>query len=169
MFLGVFLPLAVVCGFAFLVGIAVVVRETKMLKRAFIETPQTKPHNHTLKAQSPEELINAHSPYKRNSHEKPSLTGSEDILRANAFEQEEDQRWLAEISSQLNPEVAEDMDLLDTAKSLLELVNNKQRSASHSSKTITDDYAHQQKEFYKRFVEKKLSHLVSTRDGVRSR
>lgn len=169
MFLGIFLPLAVVCGFAFLVGIAVVIREAKMLKRAFIETPQAKPRNRLLKEQSLKDLINAQSPYKRNSPAKLLLVDSEESQRAKVFEREEDERWLAEISSNLDPSVAEDMDLLDTAKSLLQLVNNKQRSANHSSKTKADEYAHQQKEFYKRFVEKKLSDLVSTRDGMRSR
>lgn len=168
MFLGFFVPLALVCGFAFLVGIAIVVREFRMLKRAFGTTLPAKP-NHSQKEQSLEEFIDAHKLHKVSSPTKPPLLAEEEIQRSKVFEREEDERWLAEISSNLNPALAEDMDLLDTARSLLQLANDKQRSAQRSSAHPTMPYPYQQKEFYKRFVEKKLSDLISTREGIRSR
>lgn len=169
MFLGFFLPLALVCGFALIVTIVVAARELRMIKRAFVGTPQAKPQNRSLKEQSLEELINARKPYKRNSPTKPPLIDNEEVQRSKVFEREEDERWLAEISSNLDPAVEEEMDLLDTARSLLQLANDKQRSAKRSSDHSTRAYPYQQKEFYKKFVEKKLSDLISTREGIRSR
>lgn len=170
MFLGAFLPLAMVCGIVLVVAIAILAREVCMLKRSLSGASPLETQNLSDKEFSPGKLISAQRFDNQSLTAKLLLTNHEQPQRSKGFEQEEDEKWLAEISSNLDLAVAEDVEMLDTAKSLLQLADAKQRySAKRPSEPTTKVYANQQKEFYKRFVERKLSDLISAREGLHHR
>ena len=72
------------------------------------------------------------------------------------LDRESDAEWLAEIAGKLDPASPEDIELLNTAKTMLRHANNTMGRLSGPSDSSKYAQGHQRKELLKRFIERKL-------------
>jgi hypothetical protein len=160
--LGAFFPLILVVGLALLVAVAVLVREIRML----IGATRVASSKNLDPSRGESSTVKTYSGYKSYQHgmkEKEQLANEEEINRVEILEQESDNEWLAEIVSKLDPASLEDIDLLNTAKTMLRHANYTMEHLSGQSDSLKYAQGHQQKEFSKRFIERKLVQLKSTK------
>ena len=162
MLLGAFFPLLLVVGLALLLAVAVLVREIRMLIGA---TRVASSKNLALpkEASSSSKTYSGYKPYQHGMPKKGQLANDEEIKRVEILERESDNEWLAEIASKLDPASLEDIDLLNTAKTMLRHANYTMEHLSGQSDSLKYAQGHQQKEFSKRFIERKLVQLKSTK------
>lgn len=162
MLLGAFLPLGLVIGVALLIAIAVLVREIRML----IGTSRVANSKNLAFPKEEFSLSRTRSgdkSYRYNTPEKEQPANYDEINRVQTLEQESDAEWLAEIANKLNPASPEDIDLLNTAKTMLRHANNTMEHLSGPSNSLKYAQGHQQKELSKRFIERKLVESKSTK------
>jgi len=160
--LGAFFPLLLVVGFGFLVAGAILVREIRLLtgarRVAGSKNREAPPAEHsTAKTQSG---------YKRHELGMPQEQQSaseEDTNRVEILERESDNEWLAEIASKLDPASPEDIELLNTARTMLKHANYTMGHLSGQSDRLKYAQGQQQKELSKQFIERKLVELKSTK------
>jgi hypothetical protein len=102
--------------------------------------------------------VKTYSGYKSYQHGMPEKEqlANEEIKRVEILERESDNEWLAEIVSKLDPASLEDIDLLNTAKTMLRHANDTMGHLSGQSDSLKYAQGHQQKELSKRFIERKL-------------
>ena len=162
MLLGAFLPLGLVVGLALLVAIAVLVREIRMLIGAS-RVANSKNLALPKEESSPSKTYSGYKPYQRNAPEKAQPVNDEEIKRVKILERESDAEWLAEIASKLDPASPEDIELLNTAKTMLRHANDTMGHLSEPSDSLKYAQGHQQKELSKRFIERKLVESKSTK------
>jgi hypothetical protein len=112
---------------------------------------------------SSSKTYSGYKPYQHGMKEKEQLANDEEIKRVEILEKESDNEWLAEIVSKLDPASVEDIDLLNTAKTMLRHANYTMGHLSGQSDSLKYAQGHQQKEFSKRFIERKLVQLKSTK------
>jgi hypothetical protein len=153
--LGTFSPLLLVVGLALLVAVAVLVREIRILIGA---TRVASSKNLALPKEesSSSKTYSGYKPYQHGMKEKEQLANDEEIKRVEILERESDNEWLAEIVSKLDPASVEDIELLNTAKTMLRHANYTMGHLSGPSDSLKYAQGHQQKEFSKRFIERKL-------------
>jgi len=156
--LGAFFPLVLVTGFGLLVAIAVIVREIRLT------TGERKPAN----SKNLESLIAKHSTAKTDSRYKPNKLGvsEEQKLKNEAgpnrveiLERESDNEWLSEIASKLDPSSPEEVELLNTARTMLTHANYTMCHPSGLPDRLKYVQGQQQKELSKRFIERKIVEL----------
>ena len=155
MLLGAFLPLGLVVGLALLVAIAVLVREIRML----IGTSRVANSKNLAipkEPYSPSKTRSGYKPYRHDAPEKEQPANDDEINRVETLERESDAEWLAEIANKLDPASPEDIELLNTAKTMLRHANNTIGHHSGPSDSLKYAQGHQQKELSKRFIERKL-------------
>jgi hypothetical protein len=160
--LGAFFPLLLVVGLALLVAVAVLVREIRILIGA---TRVASSKNLALPKEesSSSKTYGGYKPYQHGMPEKEQLANDEEIKRVEILEGESDNEWLAEIANKLDPASLEDIDLLNTAKTMLGHANYTMEHLSGQSDSLKYAQGHQQKELSKRFIERKLVQLKSTK------
>ena len=83
--------------------------------------------------------------------------------RAEILELESDNEWLSEIANKLDPASPEDIELLDTARAMLSHANYTMLNSSEQPDRLRHIQGQQQKDLSKRFIEKKLIELKSTK------
>ena len=93
--------------------------------------------------------------YQHGMREKEQLASEEEINSVEILE--------AEIASKLDPASLEDIDLLNTAKTMSRHANYTMGHLSGQSDSLKYAQGHQQKELSKRFIERKLVQLKSTK------
>ena len=155
MLLGAFLPLGLVVGLALLVAIAVLVREIRMLIGAS-RVANSKSPALSKEGSSSSKTHSGYKPYQPDTPERKQPAKYEEISRVETLERESDAEWLAEIASKLDPASPEDIELLNTAKTMLRHAEDTMRRLSGSSDSSKYAQGHQQKELSKRFIERKL-------------
>jgi hypothetical protein len=160
--LGAFFPLILVVGLALLVAVAVLVREIRMLIGA-TRVANSKNLDPSREKSSTVKTYSGYKPYQHGIPENEQLANREEINRIEILERESDNEWLAEIASKLDPASLEDIDLLNTAKTMLKHANYTMGHLSGQSDSLKYAQGHQQKEFSKRFIERKLVQLKSTK------
>jgi hypothetical protein len=159
--LGAFLPLVIVVTLASVIALVVLVREIRMLigtpgatrslKRALLKGKYTEAENQSSEAS-----------YRRVMQEKGAAKEGE-TNRVQILERESDNEWLAEIESKLDPTSLEDIELLNTAKTMLRHANYTMGHPSGQFDRLKYSQGQQQKELSKRFIEKKLIELKSAK------
>ena len=158
---GAFFPLILVVVLASVIALVLLVREIRML----IGTPgATRALKRALsKGKYPEAKNNSSGEsYRRVMQEKGSAKGGE-TNRAEIIERESDNEWLAEIESKLDPASTEDIELLNTAKTMLRHANYTMGHPSGQFDRLKYYQGQQQKELSKRFIERKLIELKSAK------
>jgi hypothetical protein len=160
--LGAFFPLLLVVGFGFLVAGAILVREIRLLTGAHraASSKELKP------PQAEHSTVKTHSGYKPLAQGVPQeqqSAGEEDTNRVEILERESDNEWLAEIASKLDPASPEDIELLNTARTMLKHANYTMGHLSGQSDRLKYAQGQQQKELSKQFIERKLVELKSTK------
>jgi hypothetical protein len=160
--LGAFFPIVLVIGFGLLVAGTILVREIRLLTGL-----RRVAGSKNLEATKAE-----HSTAKTNSRYKPHLQGipqgqqsanGEETNKVEILERESDNEWLAEIASKLDPSSPEDIELLDTARTMLSHANYTMGHLSEQPDRLKYAQGQQQKELSKRFIERKLVKLKSTK------
>lgn len=162
MLLGAFFPLILIVGLASLIALAVVVREIRML----MGTPRAAgSHNHaSSRGKSPAaKTLVPENPHGQGTQEKGQPSQDNEINRVEILERESDNEWLAEIASKLDPASPEDVELLNTAKTMLRHANYSMGHLSGQYARLKYSEGQQQKELSKRFIERKLVELKSTK------
>ena len=162
MLLGAFFPLILIVGLALLVAVAVLVREIRMLVGA-TRVASSKNPDPSRGASSTVKTYSGYKSYQHGMKEKEQLANEEEINSVEILEQESDNEWLAEIVSKLDTASLEDIDLLNTAKTMLRHANYTMGHLSGQSDSLKYAQGHQQKELSKRFIERKLVQLKSTK------
>ncbi len=161
MLLGAFFPLVLVVGLASLIALAIVVREIRMLigtSRA--ATPQNRASS---RGEAPAaKTWSRGKPYEQDMQKKGQLANEEKTNRVEILERESDNEWLAEIAGKLDLASPEDNELLNTAKTMLRHANYTMGHLSGQSEKLKYSQG-QQKELSKRFIERKLVELKSTK------
>jgi len=160
--LGAFLPILLVVGFGLLVAGAILVREIRLLTGARkatgskdLESPEAE--HATLKTHS------SHKPPAQGMpQEQPSANG-EETNRGEILERESDNEWLAAIASKLDPDSPEDSELLNTARAMLMHANYTMGHLPGHSDRLKYAEGQEQKDLSKRFIERKLVELKSTK------
>ena len=155
MLLGAFFPLILVVGLALLVAVAVLVREIRMLIGA-TRVGNSKNLALSKEESSPSKNHSGYKPYQHDTLEKEQPANDDEINRVETLERENDAEWLAEIVSKLDPASVEDIELLNTAKTMLRYANYTMEHFSGQSDSLKYAQGHQQKELSKRFIERKL-------------
>jgi hypothetical protein len=160
--LGTFFPLILVVGLALLVAIAVLVREITLLLGASRATNSknlalSKEESLSLKTHS------GYKPYQQDTPEKEQPANDDEVNKVETLERESDAEWLAEIASKLDPASPEDIELLNTAKTMLRHANNAMGHLSRPPDSLKYAQGHQQKELSKQFIERKLVESKSTK------
>jgi hypothetical protein len=149
--LGAFFPIVLVIGFGLLVAGTILVREIRLLTGL-----RRVAGSKNLEATKAE-----HSTAKTNSRYKPHPQGipqgqqsanGEETNRVEILERESDNEWLAEIASKLDPSSPEDIELLDTARTMLSHANYAMGHLSGQSDRLKYAQGQQQKELSKRFI-----------------
>jgi hypothetical protein len=161
--LGAFFPLVLVVGLASLIALAIVVREIRMLigtSRPAGSQNRVSPREKPLAAKT-RGLENPS--YGRDMQEKGQSAREKETNRVEILERESDNEWLAEIASKLDPASLEDIELLNTAKTMLQHANYTMGHISGQSDRIKYSQGQQQKELSKRFIERKLMELKSAK------
>jgi len=160
--LGAFFPLVLVIGLASLIALAIVVREIRML----IGTPRATSSKNLASSREeapPAKTWSREKPCQQGTQEKGQLANEEETNRVEILERESDNEWLAEIASKLDPASPEDNELLNTAKTMLRHANYTMGHISGQPDRLKYSQGQQQKELSKRFIERKLVELKSTK------
>ena len=162
MLLGTFFPLVLVIGLGLLIAVAVLVHEIRLLmgirKGASLKSLESPTAEHsTAKSHS------GHEPHRQNAREEQQSTNEAEPNRVEILELESDNEWLAEIASKLDPTTPEDIELLDTARTMLRHANYTMRHPSGQPDRLKYAQGQEQKELSKRFIERKLVELKSAK------
>ena len=162
MILGAILPLMFVVGLSVFVACVLLKHEIRKVKGIWETTGSKKLSTPPIKEPLGKGFNKGPDPREQTMRKDLLLVDLEDIAKLKAMEQEEDENWLAEITSKLDPGSAEDMDLLYTAKEILKRENNAKWNSAQST-SMKHAYGSQQKELYKRFIERELVKLKSAK------
>jgi len=160
--LGAFLPLGLVVGLALLLAVAVLVREIRMLIGAS-RVANSKNLALSKEESSSSKTHSGYKPYQPDTPEREQPAKYEETNRVETFERDSDAEWLTEIASKLDPASPEDIELLNTAKTMLRHANDTMGHLSGPSDSLKYAQGHQQKELSKRFIERKLVESKSTK------
>jgi len=161
--LGVFLPLMLVVGLSVFVACVLLKHEIRKLKGIWETTGSKKPSTLPVKESLEKGFNKGYDTHEQAMRKNLLLVNLEDIAKLKAMEKEEDESWLAEITSRLDPTSADDMDLLDTAKAILKRENDAKWNSAAQSTDMKHAHGSQQKELYKRFIERELVKLNSAK------
>ncbi len=162
MLLGAFLPLGLVVGLALLVASAILVREIRMLIGAS-RVANSKNPALSKEGSSSSKTHSGYKPYQPDTSERKQPVKYDEINRVETMDRESDAEWLAEIAGKLDPASPEDIELLNTAKTMLRHAEDTMRRLSGPSDSLKYAQGHQQKELSKRFIERKLVNSKSTK------
>jgi hypothetical protein len=160
--LGAFFPLLLVVGFGFLVAGAILVREIRLLTG--VRRVAGSKNRETPKAQqSTAKPRSGYQPHAQSMPQEQQSANGEETNRLEILERESDNEWLAEIASKLDPSSPEDIELLDTARTMLSHANYAMGPLSGLPDRLKYAEGQQQKELSKRFIERKLVKSKSTK------
>jgi biopolymer transport protein ExbB/TolQ len=120
--LDAFPPLVLVVGLASIIALAVLVHEIRILIGAYREASS---QNRALSSGKSlaVKTWSRQKPYDQNMREKEQLTNVDEANRVEILDREGDNEWLAEIATKLDPASPEDIELLNTAKTMLRHAN----------------------------------------------
>lgn len=162
MLAGTFFPLVLVIGLGLLIAIAVIVHEIRLLRGLYKISNSKNLESHT--AEHP--TVKSHSEYELHKQSTPKEHKSANEVEKNRIEildLESDNEWLSEIASKLDPASPEDAELLDTARTMLRHANYTMQQSSERLERLKYAQGQEQKELSKRFIERKLIELKSTK------
>jgi hypothetical protein len=161
--LGAFLPLMLVVGLSVFVACVLLKHEIRKLKGIWEITGSKKLSTPPLKEPLGKRINKGYDSPDQHMRMNLRLVDLEDIAKLKAMEKEEDESWLAEITSRLDPNSTDDMDLLDTAKAILKRENDAKWNSAAQSTDMKHAHGSQHKEMYKRFIERELVKLNSAK------
>jgi hypothetical protein len=161
--LGAFLPLMLVVGLSVFVACVLLKHEIRKIKGIWETTGSNKLSTPPSKEPWGKSFNKDLDPRGQAMRKDLLLVNLEDISKLKAMEQEEDESWLAEITSKLDPASADDMDLLYTAKEMLKRENDAKWNSAAQSTNMKHAHGSQEKELYKRFIERELVKLNSAK------
>ena len=163
MILGAFLPLMLVVGLSVFVACVLLRHEIRKIKGIW-ETTSSKKLSTPPSIEPLAKGLNKVPDSREQAMSKDLLlVNLEDIAKLKALEQEEDESWLAEITSKLDPASADDMDLLFTAKAILKRESDAKWNPAAQSTNMKHAHGSQQKELYKQYIERELVKLSSAK------
>jgi hypothetical protein len=152
-----------VVGLSVFVACVLFKHEIRKLKGIWETTGSKKPSTPPVKEPLGKGFNKGYDTHEQAMRKNLLLVNLEDIAKLKAMEQEEDESWLAEITSRLDPTSADDMDLLYTAKAILKRENDAKWNSAAQSTDMKHAHGSQQKELYKRFIERELVKLNSAK------
>ena len=162
MLLGAFFPLALVVGLGLLIAIAVIVREIRLLMGVRKEAG-SKSLEAPVAEHSTTKTHARYKPHEQGIPEEQQSASEAETSKVAILERESDNEWLDEIASKLDPDSPEDAELLNTARTMLQHANYTMEHLSGHSDRLKYAEGQQQKELSKRFIERKLVELKSTK------
>jgi hypothetical protein len=152
-----------VVGLSVFVACVLLKHEIRKLKGIWETTGSKKPSTPPVKEPLGKGFNKGYDTHEQAMRKNLLLVNLEDIAKLKAMEQEEDESWLAEITSRLDPASTDDMDLLYTAKAMLKRENDAKWNSASQSTNMKQIHGSQEKELYKRFIERELVKLNSAK------
>lgn len=162
MILGALLPLALVVVLGVLVASVLIRSEIRKIKGLWETTGSKNPPVSSGKEPAVEGFYRRYDPLKQAVQKELLFINQEEIAQARALEREEDERWLAEITSRLDTASADDMELLFTAKAMLKRADDTKWNSAALPGDMKHVSGNQQKELCKQFIERELVKLNSS-------
>jgi hypothetical protein len=160
--LGAFLPILLVVGFGFLVAGAILVREIRLLTGGRREA-SSKNHETPATEHSAAKTQSGYKPPAQGVPQEQQSASRDDTDGIEILERENDNEWLAAIASKLDPDSPEDTELLNTARTMLQHANYAMGHLPGHSDRLKHVEGQQQKDLSKRFIERKLVELKSSK------
>jgi hypothetical protein len=152
-----------VVGLSVFVSCVLLKHEIRKIKGLWETTGSKKLSTPPLKEPLEKGFNKRHDLHEQDMRKNLLLVNLEDIAKLKAMEQEEDESWLAEITSRLDAASTDDMDLLYTAKAMLKRENDAKWNSASQSTNMKQIHGSQEKELYKRFIERELVKLNSAK------